>query len=252
MNDIRTIGIVDSRYFDINDILNLYGGKGLELANYLRNTARTYGRYANDQTVDEYLMMEAVDPSMTDTYDVETIQNWNQLIYYMRLYLLRAISSTPFYTGPYARETLYILPELLEINNLGVLSMDSEPGFYIEANTIGNPFVQLPYIQIGAPTSILNKIFFALAHFNLSPQGNRYLSLIDTSKTPTAQELWRTNTNFIRQSFPNMVITEEMNTIMLGVARPTNMEDMDDFLDYILTNKFFHDVRDLIESALGL
>jgi len=233
------IDIYSSRYLELSDICDTDIST---TANHLMITSRKYGRYANERTNYKYLMREAVDPSMTDQYDLETILHWDELVQYMKLYLLRVISSTPFYPAPYNGETFYILPELIEINNLGLLSIDSAPGFYIDGSEPSESFIQLPYIEIGGPISIVNNILKTSSTFKSSIQGKKYFSIVDYSNN----EKFESYTEFIKLSFPNFVIEEDIIFIMFGVSIPAVKNDMDDFLDYILTNNFFRDVINII------
>ena len=214
------------------------------LFDFFSNYSRYFGRFANPRAYDQHLLPEAYDVSMTNFYNVNTITDWGQLVRYIRLYLERVISSTPFYLGPYSRETTYILPELLSINDFNVISIDSQPAFFIqERQNIGESYIQLPYIQLLASYTVVQNIMNAAVEYRRNNPVSRFLAIVSVNGQVSTDY-----TDITRELFPGLNLQERVWSIFFGVIRPTP-DDIEVFLDYIFTNAFFRDIINIINIA---
>ena len=241
MDTISTIHISESRYLHISD-MGQYGHNEGALFTSLQNISKLYGRFADPTAYVSHLSDKAMQPNMGSNYDISTITDWDRLVRYMRLYLLRTISWTPFYTGPYSRETTYILPELLQINSAGVLTSDSQPGFFVEDRT-SSSFLQLPYLNIYAPLVEIQAIINSAIYHVRNNYPSRFLAIVLRNGRP-----FENRTTRLRDMFPNLVLDGGAASLMFGVSLPAPRE-FDEFLHYVLTNAFFDDIITIVNDA---
>lgn len=248
MDQLPTIDISDIRYFTLSDG-DMYNFQSVEIFfNYLRDRSKLFGRFADPESFDEYLVKSAFSENMTSPYDYTTITTWDMLTHYIRLYLNRVISSTPFYTGPYSLETTYILSELLNIVDTGILPIDSEPGFFIETSTFYDSYLQLPYLQLLAPVPLLEYIISGFGKFIETSRsiGTKYMAIALIDGT-----IIRDYNHVISDNFPILSETYNVGSITFGVQVPPTKDKLEEFLSYILTNEFFTDIRKIIRIGLG-
>ena len=243
MTTVATIHISDSRYLHISDMAH-YSHDEADLYTSLRDTSKLYGRFADPVAYKRYLLDKAMHPNMGSSYNISTITDWDKLVRYMRLYLLRTISWTPFYKGPYSMETTYILPELLQINSAGVFTSDSQPGFFVEdSSSIASSYLQLPYVNIYAPfietQDIINS---AIRHVKNNPR-SKFLAIVIYDGVAV-----RDKTSYVLDAFPNLRLDSGVSSIMFGVTLPAS-HDFIEFLDYVLTNALFQDIVTIVNAA---
>jgi hypothetical protein len=232
---MQTRNIYNIRYLPVSDI-NFPDHP--EIFSFLKEKSQQYGRFIIDQdSLYEFLIQPAFSETMTGSYNTHRITDWDMLQKYMKSYLLRQIPSTPFYAIPYARETTYILPELLSIIDTGVITLDSEPGFFIQGS---NPYLQLPYVKLLASVTQLEKIINVFKSFQ-----SKYIALAccDTRYIEPYDE-------FIREHFPKYeFLDSSIGAITFGVSNVASYEDLEEYLEYILTNSFFVDIWTIIQQS---
>jgi hypothetical protein len=270
---LRVMNIFYIRYVDMKDIEE-YGLEMYHAFHYIKTVSKRYGRFVDRKSFEEHLLGHAFSETMTVDYNYDQLTDWNALKNLITLYLSRVISSTPFYTCPYSRETTYILPELLKILDTDILPLDSEPGFFIEDIDINTSYLQLPYLEILAPLSELHKIIKGFKRFIVTSQsyhvkedkvlstGNIFDNGIFTkiilveSKNPGSKyisiaikegEIINNYDDFLKNNFDSLNISYSVGSIMFGVKMPDNIDMLGEFLEYIFTNAFFDDIRTIIE-----
>jgi len=233
--------ISESRYWELHEISDKYNFDLVSLNEYLIQFASYYGRFAGIREVDA-LSRDAYDSSGLTEYDPMLIENWHDMVRYMLMYLFQRISKTVFYDGAYNTETLYILNPLIDINTTGIITLDSEPGFFISENPydIRLNFLQLPYVQLVGKKWFLERIV------------QEVLSLNNSYMTPFMVEdkIIKDYNDVLIRKLPNLELREQFGSLYLGVIPPKSQNLFGNFLEYIFTDQLFKDIINLIDRIM--
>lgn len=226
-----------SRYLYLNDVSMLLDIDIDVLHKHMVHTSKLYGRYIPENLEYKYLVDRGMKEEMASPYDFNTILNWDGAVHCIKLFLTRTISSIPSHTGPFNMETFYIIPELLTINNMSILTMDSEPGFFLNGSEQYGPRLQLPYLQIVAPFSRIQKIFNNTSQYVQTYNHAKYLAISNIKDI----------THDIYKWFPNIQIQENIISIFFIIDYSRIVDNIEMFLQYVLTNTFFEDIINIIK-----
>lgn len=224
--------ISESRYLEVSKIAQKYNWDPSSTYYYLIQTSFQYNRFA-DQIFYNILSNDAYNPLELPVYDPRNIYSWNDLVNYNLLYLYQRIPSIVFYTGPYNTETLFIFNYLIGINQYGLLTIDSQPGFFIldPSENFQKAYLQLPYVQLIGKRSSLERILQNITDEYMTPFLVR--GQVIENYTPN-----------LRRKFPNLQIDDVYGSMYLGIRPPS--EGFDRFLSYIFSDQFFRNVLNLI------
>lgn len=112
-----------------------------------------------------------------------TFSSMQDILDYYNDYLSGKLEGCPTHDGPLEQETMRILPDLLRLNRLGILSVDSQPG--LKEQFPGGELYQRAYLDCYMPLEIYSKLETALMGTNFCFYGQKYSSPED-DKSPTA------------------------------------------------------------------
>ena len=161
-----------------------------------------------------------------------TIKGWNDLLNNNVKLLNGQIPGTTYHTGSIAKETLYIKTYLEQITATGFLTLDSQPGLFINDTNI--PFIQLPYLDIANTPDKINKLLQII----YMQYPNIYL--VDYDITPIDIS-----------DFPNWNDENRYVSIVLGTTFPEmKLLTSDDIIQivYIFADQFFKDIIEICRS----
>lgn len=108
--------------------------------------------------------------------------------------------------------------------------------------------VQLPYIELVAPYSILHQIINFAALYIAANELAKYIAIIENAIESTGISQPVTDiTNFMIKGFPSLNVEEQIGSLYFGINYELMADDMDSFLHYVFTNMLFDDIINIID-----
>jgi len=169
-------------------------------------------------------------------YYASGVTNWRELCGYHILFLEGKVPGTPIHPGPWSKETKFIMQPLKRILNASILTLDSQPGLFVEDREFGS-YMQKPYIKIGGRLDRLKRILVNLFDKNDDFYDARIIRYVDYGVLESPIEGY---INFKED-------VDQYGAIFLGIQNPDILTT--DLVDYILSNRFFDRIADIIETT---
>lgn len=232
----------DERYIEYIDSYPHY--------NYILSLATSLGRINNkynDLSEDGYSIDKfkhickdihegEYNPEFCASYYSQGVTNWQELCGYHILFLLGRVPGTPSHPGPWHMETIFIIDFLARILNSTILTLDSQPGILTDLK--GFPMaLQKPYLKIAGPCDRIHRILITL--FSAEDEDSKMIKYVPYGVEDATIE-----------DYVNYFHKEDINnygSIYLGINTPDILTT--DYIDYILSNRFFETIARVIENT---
>ena len=241
INDVKSIGgskqakevaIKRNRYVNIHKLADGYDIGVFE--NYctepVENKCHSCCDYSKEKDKCIY------DPVLCTEFFVVNVTNWDDITKYHISFLKGETPGTPDHPGPWDKETEYILDPLVRILQNGILTMDSQPGLFMHKND-KNTYIQKPYIKIGGPVGRIHRILIDLLYPKNQTLDNTIIKYV-----PHKIDILEFNGYKTYQ--PD---GKEYVVVYLGID--THNYLMNDYVDYVFSNRFFNRIADVIEKV---
>lgn len=176
---------------------------------------------------DEFKEECVYNPMKCILFFANNIRTWNEICGYHILYLKGETPGTPSNTGPWNRESKYIIDELTNILQYGILTLDSQPGLVVHDE---EDYIQKPYLRFGGPTGRVHRILKRL----ISEKGIKY---VDYGIRDI--EFWG-----YKNYQPD---GKDYVSVVVSVDEPDNITH--EYINYILSNKFFEDIVEVVSTT---
>jgi hypothetical protein len=182
---------------------------------------------------------------------VQAVIDWPSLCHFYWHFLQADVPGTPEHLNPWFAETNLIMPQLLKINETGLLTLDSQPGVLVDSYDANNPnpvqpidddednttlYLQKPYLTIAGPHETIEEILETVCH---DPQ-YQHMRIVSGSYVP-----------FSFKDYP-LFKQDSLSYVKVSICVDNHFDKTKGvdrtYLDYVLSNKFFDELVTIVES----